>query len=380
MTDNNNNNDKEWTVVSPRRRWIALACISLGSLLLLGILVSRPTTGTIPESLLSQILSYLANDHAAFSRSRRRQESPFLPPSLALIQSMVRKLASDDDDNDNHDHSTVLQVHIVPHTHDDVGWRKTVEQYFYGWNDTMDPRGHVRDILSTAVEALLEHEARTFTYVEQKFFTLWWDEQNDSVRDSLRSLIANDQWFFVNGGWCMHDEASTHYIGMMDQTTLGHAFLHEQLGVIPTVGWQLDPFGHSATQASLLTARAGMDALYFGRIDYQDLAVRQVTQECEGLWKATSTSSNDDDSDDDTIFWGLTGSYEGNYGPPPGFCFDVQCRDEKLLGLNQTRLMQRLHTFLEYVRVQADRTRGNHIMLTMGTDFNVRQKTTRAQL
>ena len=34
--------------------------------------------------------------------------------------------------------------------------------------------------------------------------------------------------------------------------------------MVPTVGWQLDPFGHSATQASLLPAEAGFDALYFG--------------------------------------------------------------------------------------------------------------------
>ena len=60
----------------------------------------------------------------------------------------------------------------------------------------------------------------------------------------------------------MHDEAATHYIDMIDQTTLGHRFIKEEFGVTPTVGWQIDPFGHSAVQAYLLGAEVSCTLLY----------------------------------------------------------------------------------------------------------------------
>lgn len=52
----------------------------------------------------------------------------------------------------------------------------------------------------------------------------------------------------------MHDEAAPHYIDMIDQTTLGHRFIIREFNVTPRIGWQIDPFGHSAVQAYLLGA------------------------------------------------------------------------------------------------------------------------------
>lgn len=118
----------------------------------------------------------------------------------------------------------------------------------------------------------------------------------------------------------MHDEAGTHYLDMIDQTTLGHQYLLQQFGVAPKVGWQIgqrnaqtqtstgdlaltardahnalllcfssDPFGHSSTQASLLSAEVGFEALFFGRMDHQDHDARMQSKNMEFIWRASQS-------------------------------------------------------------------------------------------
>ena len=158
-----------------------------------------------------------------------------------------------------------------------MGWLQTVDQYFYH---------HVQHILTSVVVALHRVPERKFTYVEQAFFQRWWRQQTEAMRNMTRQLVQSGRLEFSNGGWCMHDEAATHYVDMVDQTTLGHQHILTQFGpqANPTVGWQLDPFGHSATQAALLSAEAGFDALFFGRIDYQDHDVRVANKDLQFIW------------------------------------------------------------------------------------------------
>lgn len=102
----------------------------------------------------------------------------------------------------------------------------------------------------------------------------------------------------------MHDEATTFYTDMVDQTALGHRFLVEEFGVYPKVAWQIDPFGHSATQASLLSYEAGFEAIYFKRIDQQDMANRVADKSMELLWQASQSDGPTNSIFTGVMYWG----------------------------------------------------------------------------
>ncbi|WAR25813.1 MAuncharacterized [Mya arenaria] len=170
----------------------------------------------------------------------------------------------------------MINVHLVPHTHDDVGWLKTVDQYYYGARNEIQNAG-VQYVLDSVIPALVSDPNKRFIYVEIAFFARWWREQTDSMRHVVKGL--------VNSGWCMNDEASTHYNAMIDQHALGFEFLRQNFGECgrPRIGWQIDPFGHSREQASMF-AQFGFDGLFFGRLDYQDKNHRLNTSTMEMLW------------------------------------------------------------------------------------------------
>jgi hypothetical protein len=247
-----------------------------------------------------------------------------------------------------------INVHLVPHTHDDTGWQVTVDQYF---------AKEVFFVIDTVVTELSKDPNRKFIYVETAFFARWWEQAPDDRREQATYLVKcarthpsgprppplqttaganatatvtdtcvavavavlrdhrNKQLEFINGGWCMHDEASPLWTAMVDQTTRGHQFLVKNFGqdAAPKGTWQIDPFGHSSTQAWLLGAEAGassgvlfeprrpprgpsltprgtprlpgMESLFWGRMDWQDRTMRynkqQGTNGFEWIWQGS---------------------------------------------------------------------------------------------
>jgi len=79
---------------------------------------------------------------------------------------------------------------VVPHSHDDVGWLKTVDQYFDGSRKDIQFT-NVEVELTSVMWSLIENPERKFSEVEMKFFKLWWDNQNDSMKDRVKQLIAD---------------------------------------------------------------------------------------------------------------------------------------------------------------------------------------------
>ncbi|PON89356.1 Glucoamylase [Trema orientale] len=256
-----------------------------------------------------------------------------------------------------------LNVHLVPHSHDDVGWLKTVDQYYVGSNNSIQG-ACVENTLDSVVESLLRDPNRNFVFAELAFFQRWWLEQSPEMQEEVKKLVDAGRLEFINGGWCMHDEATTHYVDMIDQTTLGHYYIRKQFDKVPRAGWQIDPFGHSAVQAYLLGAELGFDSVHFARIDYQDRAKRKGDKSLEVIWRGSKTFGSSSQ-----IF---TNAFPVHYSPPNGFHFEVNDDFEPVQdnpNIFDYNVEKRVQDFINAAITQANVTRTNHIMWTMGDDF-----------
>ncbi|PSN50451.1 Lysosomal alpha-mannosidase [Blattella germanica] len=324
-------------------RWLELVVVVLFSCLLAEGTPVFPSTETPPDPTTSEIPPVSAAPKAKHQNG----------PPVCGYESCPKPLPGK------------LNVHLVPHTHDDVGWLKTVDQYFYGSKSNIQKAG-VQYILDGVVRELSHDPNKRFIYVETAFFWKWWIRQNDWSRHQVKKLVQNGQLEFIGGAWSMNDEAATNYQSIIDQFTWGLRKLNDTFGECghPKVGWQIDPFGHSREMASIF-AQLGFDGLLFGRLDFQDKLNRLLTITAEMVWEG---SPNNLGKSADLF----TSVLYNNYAPPPGFCYDVLCDDEPFIDSKKSpdyNVPRLVKEFLNYVDVQSRFYTTDNIILTMGGDF-----------
>ncbi|KAA0187892.1 putative Lysosomal alpha-mannosidase [Fasciolopsis buskii] len=259
----------------------------------------------------------------------------------------------------------MLNVHLIPHTHDDVGWLKTVDQYYYG-SKNMIQRAGVQYILDSVIQALATDARRRFTYVEMAFFMRWWQNQSLETQELVRQLVHSGRLQFALAGWSMADEATVHYTDAIDQLTRGHDSLRRLFGEcgIPRVAWQIDPFGHSRDHSELFRD-AGLDAVFFQRMDFREKELRKERRSLEVLWD-TSVQPN---SSSLGLF---TSMFYDSYCYPSTFCFDDKCMDEPMRDdptMEGYNIPERVGQFLHYVKTVRRSYATNHVMVLMGCDF-----------
>ncbi|KAK1388200.1 hypothetical protein POM88_016378 [Heracleum sosnowskyi] len=115
---------------------------------------------------------------------------------------------------------------------------------------------------------------------------------------------------------------------MIVQTILGHHAIKSQFKKTLRAGWQIDPFGHSAVQAYLLREETGFESIHFAQVNYQNRAKRKGDKSLEVVWRGSKTFGSSSQ-----IF---ANAFPVHYSPPSA---------------------------------KANVTRINHVMWTMGDEF-----------
>ncbi|KAJ1665195.1 mannosyl-oligosaccharide 1,3-1,6-alpha-mannosidase activity protein [Coemansia sp. RSA 1813] len=254
-----------------------------------------------------------------------------------------------------HERPQNLTLHIVAHSHSDIGWNYSFGEYYEMW---------VRQVLRNVVATLWMNRERKFTWGDVAFLDLWMDDEGDKAnrvlpgraremtwRMALGELISRGQWEIVGGTYVSPDEGLTTWWAHNAIVDVGRRFVARELNTTTRVGWQIDPFGHARVTPHLL-ANTGYTGLILGRMDYRERFGFAAHGDYEFLWQAPYSQAPPI----------LTHFLSVGYAAPSAnFDFDRTslCNAEELLD-----------ELVRFARTQTRKYPGHgHVLVMMGDDF-----------
>jgi alpha-mannosidase len=147
---------------------------------------------------------------------------------------------------------SVKTVYLVPHTHFDVAWAFTKEDY-YQINEL---------IYSKALELMRKSEFKFC--LEQCFLLKAFEERNPELWSGLKEMIQAGKLEIVDGQWLMPDAMLPSGEVMIREILFGKRYAKEKFGVDVPVAWAADTFGLNA-QLPQVYKKSGYKWLAFRR-------------------------------------------------------------------------------------------------------------------
>lgn len=266
--------------------------------------------------------------------------------------------------------SEKLKIFVVPHSHNDPGWKLTVEEYY-------DRQS--KHILDTIVDTLSKDDRRKFIWEEMSYLERWWRDASEAKKESFINLVQKGQLEIVGGGWVMNDEANSHYFAIIEQMMEGNMWLNETVGVVPKNSWAIDPFGYSSTMAYLLR-RMGFQNMLIQRTHYELKKELALHKNLEYIWRQ---SWDADETTDIFVHMMPFYSYDIPHtcGPEPAVCcqFDFARKHaffyelcpwgEHPVETTQENVKERALKLLDQYKKKSTLYRTNTLLIPLGDDF-----------
>jgi alpha-mannosidase len=144
-------------------------------------------------------------------------------------------------------------LHMIGNAHIDPVW-------LWQW-----PEGYqeVRATFASAVDRMDEYPEFVFT-CDSVLYLAWVEEHDPDLFARIAGRIADGRWQQVGGWWIEPDCNLPGGESFVRQALYSQRYLRDRFGVVSTVGFNVDPFGHNASLPQILR-KSGMDAYVFMR-------------------------------------------------------------------------------------------------------------------